>query len=125
VIPELSSRELSEFKGNIIIVNKVRRQLNVREIPKEELFTEYYKGNVTKLLPVGRIYSYSDDLSWKDKIRVHRDQIGLIIAEMQAIDILNGIPTDVTTPRKCEELKENVKFVNINRSEASADQFNI
>jgi hypothetical protein len=49
----------------------------------------------------------------------------ILVAEMQAIDILNGFPTHVTIPRQCDKLKENLEIVNINRSEYGVDQFNV
>ena len=79
---ELSFRELAEFKRNLCEVNKVRRQRNVQEIPEEDFFQSTTKSTL-------RNYS-----------------LERLIAEMQAIDMSNGIPTDITTPSYCKKLKK-------------------
>ena len=44
---------------------------------------------------------------------------------MKAIDILNGIPTDITTASKCKKFKHKLGCVNIDRAKEEVEQFNI
>ena len=60
---------------------------------------------------------YGIDLTWDEKITQHRHQLELLVAEIQATEIINGLPSDVTTTRQCEKFEENSEMVNVNRSE--------
>ena len=77
------------------------------------------------MLPGLKIHHDSDNISWHDQIRVHKEQLERLNAEMKAIDILNGIPTDITTTSKCKKFKHQLGCVNIDRAEEGVDQFNI
>ena len=49
----------------------------------------------------------------------------LLVAEIQAIEILNGLPTDVTNPRLYQIFKAKLEMVNINRPEEGLPEFNV
>ena len=99
----------------------VRHQHNVPEIPIDVL----RKKKCKKLLPVGQISYYGRGLTWDEKITKHRYQLEILVAEIQAIEILNSLPTDVTTPRLCQIFKAKLEIVSINRSEEGVDGFNV
>jgi hypothetical protein len=95
---ELNNYELAELKKTICQVNKVRRKGKYEEIPEEELFAKYSRDTTRKLLPELQINEDRENLSWNDKMTLRREQIGQLIAEIKAIDILNGIQSDFKTP---------------------------
>ena len=104
VVPNLNARDNPMFTENLDDINEVKSQCNVLLIPTNLLRKT---KKCKKLLPVGNSRYKGTDLGWDETLCRHRQQMELLDAEVQAIDLLNNLSSDVKTPRQCEKLKEN------------------
>ena len=91
--------------------NNVRRKCNVQLIPNNLL----KRKKITKLLPVCNIIPYKDsNLGWEDKLLQYMQQLEVIVAKMEAIELINNLNSHVKNTGQYETLEETLAIANLN-----------